>query len=37
MEKVLDLDELGLDLTGLKIDVLDNTSLEGPEALYVQS
>ena len=30
-KKVLDLDELGLDLTGLKIDVLDNTSLEGPE------
>ena len=30
-KKVLDLDELGLDLTGLKIEVLDNTSLEGPE------
>lgn len=29
--KVLDLDELGLNLTGLKIDVLDNSSLEGPE------
>lgn len=29
--KVLDLDELGLDLNGLKIDVLDNSSLEGPE------
>lgn len=30
-EKVLDLDELGLNLDGLKIDVLDNSSLEGPE------
>ncbi|MCQ2466311.1 MAG: glycoside hydrolase family 43 protein [Clostridia bacterium] len=30
-EKVLDLDELGLNLEGLKIDVLDNSSLEGPE------
>lgn len=30
-EKVLDLDELGLSLDGLKIDVLDNSSLEGPE------
>lgn len=29
--KVLDLDELGLDTSGLKIDVLDNSSLEGPE------
>lgn len=30
-EKVLDLDELGLDVSGLKVDCLDNTSLEGPE------
>lgn len=30
-EKVLDLDELNLDLSGVKIDVLDNSSLEGPE------
>lgn len=30
-EKVLDLDELDLDLTGLKISVLDNSTLEGPE------
>ena len=30
-EKVLDLDELGLNLSGLDINVLDNTSLEGPE------
>lgn len=30
-EKVLDLDELGLTTDGLRIDVLDNTTLEGPE------
>ena len=30
-EKVLDLDELGLDTSGLKIDRLDNSTLEGPE------
>ena len=30
-EKVLDLDELSLDVSDLMIDVLDNTSLEGPE------
>lgn len=30
-EKVLDLDELGLDTTGLKISELTNASLEGPE------
>jgi len=30
-EKVLDLDELGLDLTAAGVDVLDNSSLEGPE------
>ncbi len=30
-EKVYDLDELGLDLTGLNVRVLDNSSLEGPE------
>ena len=30
-EKVLDLDELNLDLSGLKIDKLDNSMLEGPE------
>lgn len=30
-EKVLDLDELGLDLSEVQIDVLDNSSLEGPE------
>lgn len=30
-EKVLDLDELGLDVSGLKIGQLDNGSLEGPE------
>lgn len=30
-EKVLDLDELDLDLSGLKIESLDNGSLEGPE------
>lgn len=30
-EKVLDLDELKLDVSGLDVDVLDNTSLEGPE------
>lgn len=30
-EKVLDLDELGLDVAGLKVTCLDNTSLEGPE------
>lgn len=30
-EKVLDLDELSLDVSGLMIDALDNTSLEGPE------
>lgn len=30
-EKVLDLDELSLDTTGLKIDRLDNSTLEGPE------
>ncbi len=29
--KVLDLDELGLKCEGLKIDVLDNSTLEGPE------
>lgn len=30
-EKVLDLDELGLDVNGLRIDRLDNSTLEGPE------
>lgn len=30
-EKVYDLDELGLDLTGLRVSVLSNASLEGPE------
>lgn len=30
-EKVLDLDELGLDVSGLRIDRLDNSTLEGPE------
>lgn len=30
-EKVLDLDELGLDLSGLKSKTLTNSSLEGPE------
>ena len=30
-EKVYDLDELGLDLTGLRVQVLDNSCLEGPE------
>lgn len=30
-EKVLDLDELGLDLAAAGVDVLDNSSLEGPE------
>ena len=30
-EKVLDLDELNLDLSGVEIEVLDNSSLEGPE------
>lgn len=30
-EKVLDLDELGLSCEGLKINVLDNSTLEGPE------
>jgi len=30
-EKVLDLDELGIDLSAHEIDVLDNSSLEGPE------
>jgi len=30
-EKVLNLDELGLDITGLKCKSLDNRSLEGPE------
>jgi len=30
-EKVLDLDELGLDLEAAGVDVLDNSSLEGPE------
>lgn len=30
-EKVYDLDELGLDLTGQRISVLTNASLEGPE------
>ena len=30
-EKVLDLDELNLDLSGVKINVLDNSQLEGPE------
>ena len=30
-EKVLDLDELGLDLSGQKCKTLTNTSLEGPE------
>lgn len=29
--KVLNLDELGLEMTGLKIDKLDNSTLEGPE------
>lgn len=30
-EKVLDLDELGLDISNLKISALDNSMLEGPE------
>ena len=30
-EKVLDLDELGLSLTGQKVNTLDNSTLEGPE------
>lgn len=30
-EKVLDLDELNLDLSGVEINVLDNSQLEGPE------
>jgi len=30
-EKVLDLDELGLDLEAAGVDVLDNSTLEGPE------
>lgn len=30
-EKVLDLDELGLDMSGHRINVLDNSMLEGPE------
>ena len=30
-EKVYDLDELGLDLTGQRVSVLTNASLEGPE------
>ena len=30
-EKVLDLDELGLDISSLSINALDNGSLEGPE------
>ena len=30
-EKVLDLDELGLNLSGLKCNSIDNRSLEGPE------
>lgn len=30
-EKVLDIDELGLDVTNCRSKVLDNTSLEGPE------
>lgn len=30
-EKVLDLDELGLDLSAVSIDALDNSMLEGPE------
>lgn len=30
-EKVLDLDELGIDVSGIRLEVLDNTSLEGPE------
>lgn len=30
-EKVLDLDELGLNLSGLKLNKLDNSTLEGPE------
>ncbi len=30
-EKVLDLDELGLDLSGVSISTLDNGNLEGPE------
>lgn len=30
-QKVLDLDDLNLDVSGLKVNVLDNTSLEGPE------
>lgn len=29
--KVLDLDELGLDLSNVDVDVLDNSTLEGPE------
>lgn len=30
-EKVLDLDELGLDISGIRVEALDNTMLEGPE------
>ncbi len=30
-EKVYDLDELNLDLSGLRINKLDNSTLEGPE------
>jgi len=30
-EKVLDLDEIELDLSGVDVDVLDNSTLEGPE------
>lgn len=30
-EKVLDLDELGLDLSSVKVSALDNSMLEGPE------
>lgn len=30
-ERVLALNDLGLDLSGLKVNTLDNTSLEGPE------
>ncbi len=29
--KVLDLDELGLDISGIRVEALDNTMLEGPE------
>jgi len=34
-EKVLDLDELGLDLSKVKINVVDNSSLEGPELFVI--